>query len=88
MARIVADFVDHFDARREWIAERNDEPVGCVAQLRVLLVGPAARGYGIGRRLVTECTLFARLVGAARHLYLTVLARASEQFTAGRPSSG
>jgi hypothetical protein len=32
VARIAADFVDHFDARRErcWIAERHDEAVGCV----------------------------------------------------------
>jgi GNAT superfamily N-acetyltransferase len=80
VARIIADFADHFDARREWIAERNDEPIGCVflarnsespenvAQLRALLVEPAARGYGVGRRLMEECTLFARLVDAARHL--------------------
>jgi DNA-binding MarR family transcriptional regulator/GNAT superfamily N-acetyltransferase len=77
VARLVADFVDHFDGRRErcWIAERNEEPVGCiflvkhpelpesVAKLRMLLVEPAARGFGIGRRLVKECTLFARAVG-------------------------
>ena len=32
VARIIADFVDHFDARSErcWIAERNDQAVGCV----------------------------------------------------------
>jgi hypothetical protein len=26
-------------------------------------------GYGVGRRMVKECTLFARLVEATRHLY-------------------
>jgi DNA-binding MarR family transcriptional regulator/GNAT superfamily N-acetyltransferase len=74
VARIVADYVDHHDPRREdaWIAELDGEPVGCLfcvrrddhtAQLRLLLVEPKARGFGIGARLVEECIRFARRAG-------------------------
>jgi DNA-binding MarR family transcriptional regulator/GNAT superfamily N-acetyltransferase len=74
VARIVADFAQHHDPARQraWIAEVDGEPVGCVlcvrrdedtAQLRILLVDPAARGLGIGARLVEECIRFARTAG-------------------------
>jgi DNA-binding MarR family transcriptional regulator/GNAT superfamily N-acetyltransferase len=82
VARIGADFVERFDARREacWIAERDGANVGSVflvqardettqaaidgvAQLRMLLVEPSARGLGIGARLVAECERFARQAG-------------------------
>jgi|SRR5450755_3381075 DNA-binding MarR family transcriptional regulator/GNAT superfamily N-acetyltransferase len=85
VARIAADFVDRFDAKREacWIADRDGVNVGCVflvqarddksgvlvedvAQLRMLLVEPAARGLGIGARLVEECERFARAKGYRR----------------------
>jgi DNA-binding MarR family transcriptional regulator/GNAT superfamily N-acetyltransferase len=81
VARILADFVDHRDPARErgWIAEVDGEPVGCVfcvraevradeetAKLRLLLVEPAARGMGVGARLVEECLAFARGAGYRR----------------------
>jgi GNAT superfamily N-acetyltransferase len=93
IAEIVRDFLKNFDAARErcWIAERNGERLGCVfvvrggrssAKLRLLLVEPAARGTGLGRRLVDECIAFSRSKGykklvlwthahltAARHIY-------------------
>jgi GNAT superfamily N-acetyltransferase len=78
VARIVADFAERRDTRREaaWIAELDGERVGCVfcaaadaedtAQLRLLLVEPSARGAGVGSRLVDECLRFARRSGYRR----------------------
>jgi GNAT superfamily N-acetyltransferase len=77
VARIVADFATHHDPAREaaWIAEVDGRRVGCVfcvaaeegaARLRILLVDPAERGHGVGRRLVDTCVVFARAVGYRR----------------------
>lgn len=93
VAGIVAKFIQHYDPKRErcWIAEKDGEIVGSVflvkrsatvAQLRLMLVEPKARGLGLGTRFVSECVRFARHSGyqkitlwtnsvlrAARHIY-------------------
>jgi DNA-binding MarR family transcriptional regulator/N-acetylglutamate synthase-like GNAT family acetyltransferase len=78
VAEVASAFLKSFDPRRErcWIAERQGETVGSVflvraadeatAKLRLLYVEPAARGLGIGARLVEECRLFARAAGYKR----------------------
>lgn len=74
VAEIAGKFLRQFDPKREycWIAERNGDRLGCIflvrqssttARLRLLLVDPAARGTGLGTRLVKECLAFARRAG-------------------------
>lgn len=93
VCEIGARFVRQFDPAWErcWVAEMGGRIVGSafvvrkskrVAQLRMLYVDRAARGHGLGARLVDECLRFARDKGyrsmmlwtnagldAARHLY-------------------
>jgi DNA-binding MarR family transcriptional regulator/GNAT superfamily N-acetyltransferase len=74
VAKIVAGFIENWNPERErcWIAERDGEIVGSIfvvektksiAQLRLLLVEPSARGLGLGRRLVQEVIDFSRRAG-------------------------
>ena len=74
-SRILGAFMAEFDSAREdsWVAERGGAIVGSVflmkgdkpevAKLRLLYVEPAARGLGLGRRLVAACIARARELG-------------------------
>lgn len=77
VAQVAGEFLATHDPTRErcWIAECDGINVGSVflvrktdevAKLRLLIVEPAARGLGIGRRLVEECIAFARQSGYRR----------------------
>nr|WP_155403859.1 bifunctional helix-turn-helix transcriptional regulator/GNAT family N-acetyltransferase [Variovorax paradoxus] len=74
VAQIAGDFLLKFQPEWErcWIAELNGERMGSifvvrksagVAQLRLLILSPAARGLGLGGKLVDECIAFARRKG-------------------------
>jgi DNA-binding MarR family transcriptional regulator/N-acetylglutamate synthase-like GNAT family acetyltransferase len=71
VAEILAQFIRKHDPKREclWIAEQEGERIGSVmivdagdqvAQLRLLLVEPKARGQTVGMRLIDECINFSR----------------------------
>ncbi len=74
VADIVASMIRRHDPawERGWIAELDGERVGSVfvvrkseteAQLRLLILTPAARGLGLGAHLTEECLAFARAKG-------------------------
>ena len=71
VADIAARLLRRFDAEwdKAWIAELNGERIGAVfvvrksrtvAQLRMLILTPGARGLGLGARVTDECRVFAR----------------------------
>lgn len=95
VAEIAGAFAVRHDPLREgcWVADRDGEVLGSVfvvdagdgtAKLRMLYVEPAARGLGVGRKLVGQAIGFARAAGyrrmtlwtndilhSARHIYET-----------------
>lgn len=95
VAEIAGAFAIRHDPLREgcWVADRDGEVLGSVfvvdagggtAKLRMLYVEPAARGLGVGRKLVGRAIGFAREAGyrrmtlwtndilhSARHIYET-----------------
>lgn len=83
---LVADILVAFarahdpSSERAFIAARGPERLGSVfcvrkdaetAQLRLLFLSPAARGFGLGRRLLDACVGFAREAGYRRMVLWT-----------------
>ena len=71
VAEIMVEFIRKHDPKREclWIAEQAGKRIGSVmivdagdriAQLRLLLVEPKARGQSVGTRLIDECIIFSK----------------------------
>ncbi len=71
VASVAAIYLKNFDPAHDkgWIAEIGGKRAGSVfvvrrsktvAQLRLLILTPGARGHGLGGRLVDECIAFAR----------------------------
>lgn len=82
VAEIAAKFIRDFDPASEncWIAEQDGRNLGSVvvvrksadtAQLRLLILDPAARGQRLGARLVDTAMAFARARGYARMMLWT-----------------
>lgn len=77
VAEVAGKFIRDFDPACEkgWMAEVDGERAGfaclvrksaTVAQLRLLILRPEARGLGLGGRLTDECIAFARAHGYRR----------------------
>ena len=76
VAKTVAEYVlDNKAKGRVWLAERDDALIGCTAialrdgataQLRWVLVDAAARGIGLGRKLVETALDYSRESGCTR----------------------
>ena len=82
VARILADFLERGDAtgERGFIARAGGQRLGAVfvmredavtARLRLFLLEPAARGRGLGRRMLAAAMDFARAAGYARMVLWT-----------------
>ncbi|MBC7609600.1 MAG: MarR family transcriptional regulator [Polaromonas sp.] len=82
VADIAGKFLKNFqpDYEKCWIAELDGARVGAVfvvrksatvAQLRMLILSPEARGLGLGSRLTDECIAFARGKGYKKMLLWT-----------------
>ncbi|WP_413719010.1 GNAT family N-acetyltransferase [Silicimonas sp. MF1-12-2] len=75
VAQIMIDYMTNHDPEIErfWIVESGDHRLGSiccaksdepgVAKLRLFLIEPAARGYGLGRQLIEDCLVFATECG-------------------------
>lgn len=82
VADILGRFIQTRDPEREraWVAARCGERLGSifcvedseeVARLRLFLVEPAARGMGLGKRLLRECMAYAKARGYRRMVLWT-----------------
>jgi DNA-binding MarR family transcriptional regulator/GNAT superfamily N-acetyltransferase len=108
VASIASEFLLKFQPEWErcWIAELNGERVGAifvvrksatVAQLRMLILTPGARGLGLGGKLVDECIAFARRKGYKKMVLWTnsclvaargIYAKRGFQLTQSEPHEG
>lgn len=79
VARTIAEYVLDNDARgRIWLAEKDSRLIGCTAvalrddetaQIRWVVVDPAARGAGLGNELVSGALAFCKAEGV-KSIYL------------------